>query len=182
MKFLTTLLSLVSTAMAANVQTWDLQCEYHAKPIALGTTQPRFSWKIRPADPAARDVAQAAYEIIVTSTDGKALWNSGKTDSARTSQIEYAGSPLASRDRATWKVRIWDGSGEASDWSSPADFGIGLLTPEDWQALWISAPTDESFTTKENIQNFVGDPKRGVLTVTPAKYLRKEFTAPAIKR
>jgi alpha-L-rhamnosidase len=182
MKILTALFSIVSAAMAANVQTWDLQCEYHANPIALGTTQPRFSWKIRPVDPATRDVAQAAYEIVVSSADGKALWNSGKTDSTSTSQIEYAGSPLVSRDRATWKVRVWDGSGEVSDWSAPSSFGIGLLNPEDWQALWISAPTDESFTTKENIQNFVGDPKRGVLTVTPAKYLRKEFTAPAIKR
>jgi alpha-L-rhamnosidase len=182
MKFLTLFLTILSTAMATTLETVDLRCEYHVNPLALGTKQPRFSWKIRPSNESARAVVQSAYEIEVLSTDGKPLWNSGKTVSAKTSQIEYAGTPLVSRDRATWKVRIWDGAGNASEWSEPASFGIGLLRAEDWSALWVSAPEDESFTTKENIQNFVNDPERGTLTVTPAKQFRKEFEVPAITR
>jgi alpha-L-rhamnosidase len=186
MKPLLVFLTLISPVMAAGIMPRELRCEYHENPIVIGTTQPRFSWKIQPADPADRNVSQSAYEIQVSPetphADGKTLWSSGKIQSANTSQIAYTGSALTSRSRATWKVRVWDASGTASDWSKPATFGIGLLEPEDWQALWISAPRDESFTTKENIQNFVKDPERGTITVTPAKYLRKTFETPAVTR
>ena len=180
------LIPLIAPVFAGGIVPVDLRTEYHTNPLALGTPLPRFSWHLDPVDPAARDLTQSAYEIEVTATDppaaGKVIWASGKIESNRTSQIEYAGTPLASRNRAEWKVRVWDQTNEASDWSQPATFGIGLLEPEDWQALWISAPRDEAFTTKENIQNFVGDPQRGTLTVTPAKYLRKEFEATAVVR
>lgn len=173
-------------ALGAALEPVSLRCEYHVAPIAIGTTEPRFSWKIIPTDPAARSVVQSAYEIEVVSQNseskGKTLWSSGKIASSQTDQIAWQGSPLRARDRAAWKVRVWDAEGEVSPWSEPASFGIGLLAAEDWQALWISAPEDKSFTTSENIQNFIGDPKRGQIIVTPAKYLRKEFQAPAITR
>ena len=180
------LIPLIAPVFAGGIVPVDLRTEYHTNPLALGTPLPRFSWQLEPVAPAARDLTQSAYEIEVTAADppaaGKVIWTSGKIQSKRTSQIEYAGTPLASRSRAEWKVRVWDQTNEASDWSQPATFGIGLLEPEDWQALWISAPRDEAFTTKENIQNFVGDPQRGTLTVTPAKYLRKEFEATTVVR
>lgn len=174
------------TLTASTLEPYDLRCEYHADPIAMGAPEPRFSWKIRSTDPTARGVVQSAYEIEVVSenisTKGKPLWSSGIVESNQTDQIVWKGSPLVSRDRAAWKVRVWQGKDNPSAWSKPASFGVGLLAPEDWQALWISAPEDESFTTRENIQNFVTDPKRGVLTVTPAKYLRKDFTTKTISR
>ncbi|MFM7182933.1 MAG: family 78 glycoside hydrolase catalytic domain [Verrucomicrobiales bacterium] len=186
MKISLALLILATHALVAAVEPVELRCEYHANPAAIGTTEPRFSWKLRSSDPEARGLVQTAYEIEVLSensdTKGKPLWSSGKVESNQTDQIVWKGEPLGSRDRATWKVRVWDGSQKAPAWSQPASFGVGLLAPEDWQALWISAPKDESFTTRENIQNFVNDPKRGVLTVTPAKYLRKEFATKAIAR
>jgi alpha-L-rhamnosidase len=180
------LLFLAAVIQAQQLTVHEPRCEYHRNPLAIGTTTPRFSWKIKPADPAARDIHQTAYEIqVARDPDGfekDLLWSSGKTPTARASQIEYAGAPLASRSRASWRVRVWGADGTPSEWSEAASFGVGLLKPEDWQAYWISAPLDESFTTKENVQNFVGDPQRGTLTVTPAKYLRKEFETSAVTR
>ena len=186
MKSLFLLLTIFGQLSAAVLTPSGLRCEYHAAPLAIGTPKPRFSWKITPADPAARDVHQAAYEIqVARAEDGfekKPLWTSGKINSAATDQIAYAGEPLASRDRAIWRVRVWEAEGGPSAWSGQASFGIGLLEPRDWSALWISSQDDHSFTTTENIQNFVGDPSRGKLVVTPAKYFRKEFESPAIVR
>jgi alpha-L-rhamnosidase len=171
---------------AADLATRDHRCEYHANPLAIGTTQPRFSWKVSPLDPSARDVAQSAYEIQVARDlagfEQGALWASGKVSSSATDQITYAGNPLGSRDRAIWRVRIWDGNDKPSDWSEPQTFGVGLLEQKDWTALWISSLDDHSFTTTENIQNFIGEPVRGKLLVTPAKHFRKEFDSPAIVR
>lgn len=173
-------------APAASLKPVDLRCEYHTNPVAIGTTLPRFSWRMEPSVPAARDLVQTAYELEVwpePKHEGTIpLWNSGKVASARANQIAYAGKPLGSRTRATWRVRVWGHEGEPSDWSEPATFGIGLLEPEDWQALWISAPRDDSFTTTDNIRNFKGDPERGKLIVTPAKHFRKEFETPAVIR
>ncbi len=186
MKPVLLLLALVSQLHAAVTTAQELRCEYHANPLAIGTVKPRFSWKLKPADPAARDIRQTAYEVQVTSADEgfdqALLWSTGKTTSTITSQVEYAGKPLESRSRAQWRVRVWDQGDAPSAWSETATFGVGLLEAEDWQAFWISAPRDESFTTTENIQNFVGDPAKGKLIVTPAKYLRRDFEAPAVKR
>ena len=187
MKSLLLLFALVLPVAAADLTPNELRCEYHAAPLAIGTTRPRLSWKLKPADPAARDLRQSAYEIqVARAADGfekTPLWSSGKITSAATDQIEYAGSPLVARDRAIWRVRVWTGGGgDASAWSDQAAFGVGLLQPEDWSALWISSKQDHAFTTTANIQNFVGDPSRGQLVVTPAKYFRKEFETPAVVR
>ena len=173
-------------APAADLKPVELRCEYHTNPAAIGTTQPRFSWRLDPTDPSARGIVQTAYEIEVwpdPKPDGcKPLWATGKTASNATHQIAYAGTPLASRSRATWRVRVWGRDEGPSAWSEPAAFGVGLLDPEDWQALWISAPRDETFTTTENITNFKGDPERGKLLATPAKRFRKDFESPAVIR
>ena len=183
---LTCLLAAPVASAAQTIRATGLRCEYHANPEAIGTTQPRFSWKLEPVDPEARSITQSAFQIEVKSdspaTRGAVLWDSGKVDSKATDQIPYAGTPLASRDRATWRVRCWDGSGQPSEWSTPARFGIGLLKAEDWTAHWISTADDESFTTRENVLNFKDDPKRGTLTLTPAKHFRKEFETQKVVR
>ena len=67
------------------------------------------------------------------------LWDSGKIESDQTSQVEYMGQPLVSREDCFWKVRIWNGDGKASRWSSAAHWQMGLLNPGDWTAQWIGA-------------------------------------------
>ncbi|MES2475299.1 MAG: family 78 glycoside hydrolase catalytic domain [Verrucomicrobiota bacterium] len=186
MKPFLALVALMHPLLAADLITRDLRCEYHDAPLALGTTSPRFSWKITSPDATARDLHQTAYEIQVAREadgfDGNFLWSSGKIESSATDQILYQGSLLVSRDRAVWRVRVWGSEANPSAWSETRTFGVGLLAPEDWTALWISSRDDHAFTTTENIQNFVGDPNRGHLTLTPAKYFRKEFDAPKIVR
>ncbi len=186
MKTLLILLTLTLPMLAANFTPGELRCEYHAAPLAIGTSVPRFSWKLQPADSNARDLHQTAYEIQVAREskgfDADLSWSSGKVGSSSTDQIVYEGTPLLSRDRLAWRVRVWGDDAKPSTWSEPATFGVGLLDSADWTALWISSKDDHSFTTKENIQNFVGDPQKGKLVLTPAKYFRKEFEAPAIVR
>jgi alpha-L-rhamnosidase len=186
MKNLLLLLISCSAAALAEVVPVGLRCEYHANPLEIGTTEPRFAWKLQPADPADRGVVQQAYEIQAaragTGFDGALLWASGRVESPATDQITYAGEALGSRDRVEWRVRVWDGAGVVSGWSETASFGVGLMDPADWTAMWISPRDEGSFTTTENVQNFKDDPVRGRLIVTPASYFRKEFESSGVVR
>ena len=85
---------------------------------------------------------QTAFQILVASSpkllqQGKGdLWDSGRLVSDETIGTAYAGSPLVSQEHCYWKVRVWDADGH-SIWSSPAEWSMGLLQPEDWKAGWI---------------------------------------------
>jgi alpha-L-rhamnosidase len=175
------------SVMAGTLRPVGLRCEYHAAPAAVATTTPRFAWKLHASDPIARHAVQTAYEIEVADEEsgiaGDARrWSTGKVESSASDQIIYAGTPLASRDRAVWRVRVWDGQGLSSEWSEPARFAVGLLQQRDWSAHWISMEENHPFQTTEHVQNFVGDPRRGTLQLTPAKYFRKEFETPGLTR
>ena len=77
-----------------------------------------MSWILESSSP---NEKQTAYEVVV---DG--LWDSGRVESDQSIQIEYGGKELAPATRYTWKVRVWDAEGNASDWSKPATFSTGL--------------------------------------------------------
>ncbi|MDP4995851.1 MAG: glycoside hydrolase family 78 protein [Akkermansiaceae bacterium] len=186
MKHLLIFMLLAFPLHASEIVPSDLTSEYHQNPLAIGTTHPRLAWKLQASDPNVRDLIQTAYEIqAAREADGftkPLLWTTGKVVSSATSQIEWKNDDLKSHDRIVWRVRVWDGKDAVSEWSLPATFGIGLLKPEDWAALWISSKEDQAFTTTENVQNFVGDPERGTLHLTPAKVFRKEFqTSPVVR-
>jgi alpha-L-rhamnosidase len=86
---------------------------------------------------------QKAYQILVASSEEKLkagegdLWDSGKVASDQSAQIPYQGQTLSSRQHCYWKVRVWDKNGEASGYSDPATWEMGLLSPSDWKATWI---------------------------------------------
>ena len=138
-------------------------CEYHTNPVGIDILKPRLSWKIVSDK---QNVLQTAYEIRVADSPsnlgkkGKQLWNSGKVNSDNSVNIEYAGTEVASMQRAYWQVRIWDNEGKATKWSEPAYWEMGILKPELWTADWI---------TMENEIKLDGS--------KPCHYLRKEFTA-----
>ncbi|MEZ5163820.1 MAG: hypothetical protein R2688_08745 [Fimbriimonadaceae bacterium] len=90
------------------------------------------------------------------------LWDSGKVNSSATFGIEYAGSRLSARAQAWWQVQSWDQDDEATGWSEPAYFAIGL-NQEDWQAQWIHGAkpisTPEPISDAHWIWAKGGDPK-----------------------
>ncbi len=130
-----------------------LRCEYKENPLGIDERKPRLSWVVERRGPALRGAKQTAYQIMVASSreklekDEADLWDSGKVQSSETSQIEYEGKPLGSEQECWWKVRVWDENGNASPWSEPAYWTMGLLEREDWQGKWIGY--DAPFTPQE---------------------------------
>ena len=118
-------------------------------PLGIDIAVPRLSWQ---SDSTERNWKQSAYEVLVASSSdrllsGKAdVWDSGKTSSDESVGIVYKGTPLKSRTRYYWKVRVWDASGHVSDSVEEAWWETGLLQPEDWKAKWIfwRNPEDEA--------------------------------------
>lgn len=133
----------------------QLRCEFLVNPLGIDVLVPRLSWQLRDERPGAR---QLAYQIRVGS------WDSGRVESAQSHLVPYAGPPLAAGQEVHWQVRVWDHENQASEWSAPAFWSMGLLQPTDWApAVWIgldrpdpTSPTDE-------------------YRWLPARYLRREF-------
>ena len=105
------------------VETTYLRCEYLTDPIGIDAANPRLSWLISSSR---RGEKQTAFQILVASSmkllqnDKGDLWDSGKVVSDETSQINYSGAPLFSRQTCFWKVRSWDRDGKPGDWSPAA--------------------------------------------------------------
>ncbi len=130
-------LLLVLAPVFGQAQPGNLRCEYRVNPVGIDVAQPRLSWKITAAQPLDRGVRQTAYQVLVASQPeilaaGKGdLWDTGRVQSDQSIHVVYAGKPLRSRARAFWKVRIWDQNGQASAWSAPAVWSMGLLNAGD---------------------------------------------------
>lgn len=141
-----------------------LRCEYRANPLGIDVTTPRFSWQMQTNRRGAR---QTAYRILVAGTQEQLrenaadLWDTGKVESDQSAHIVYDGTQLESRQRAYWKVWVWDETGSMSE-SDIAWFEMGLLNPDDWQAQWIGTP-------------FAG----GARSTIPVPHFRKAFDVPA---
>ena len=120
----------------------DLRVEYAENPLGVDARQPRFSWKI-PSQ--GRGLEQSAYRIVVTTGDPRddeeVYWDSGKVATAMSTNIPYGGPALQAGERYNWRVRVWDGDGEASDWSEPALWEMGLFGDSGWNAEWIGYDT-----------------------------------------
>ena len=102
---------LTTVVWAAPPKLDRLRCEYLADPVGIDIARPRLSWQLISDESGQR---QSAYQVQVASTPellsrGRAdRWDSGKVTSAQSTQVVYAGQPLASRARCFWRVRIWD--------------------------------------------------------------------------
>ncbi len=134
----------------------DLRCDYHQNPLGIDARQPRLSWRLSAER---RGTVQSAYQIQVDDQQGHTSWDTGKVASDRSVHVPYEGPPLRSGCRYTWRVRAWDGEDQPSEWSSPAWWEMGLLSPADWRAQWIEPDWEE-------------DPK----AFQPCPYLRHSFS------
>ena len=125
------------------------RCEYRESPLGVDTDKPRLSWIVVATDAERRGVGQTAYQIIVAGTreqldrDQGDLWDTGKVVSDETIQVPYGGSKLGSGQQCWWKVRTWDRHGQASPWSEPATWTMGLLDPSGGDAKWIGSATKD---------------------------------------
>lgn len=131
-------------AETARVVVNDLRADYLRDPIAIDDRTPALSWTL--SSPGSNTVQQA-YQIQAATSSQKLnaghpdLWDSGQVAGAATTGITYAGAALASREGVYWRVRIWDGHGHSSSWSTISHWGMGLLNPTDWNARWITENT-----------------------------------------
>jgi len=124
--------------MAASILPVQLRCNYFDNPLGVHDPAPRLSWRLATGD--RRSARQTAYRIIVSA--GRAstgvLWDSGRVRSDATTQVTYAGSPLASRQRVWWRVEVWDEKNRRGE-SALAFWEAGLLSRKDWRGSWIGA-------------------------------------------
>ena len=147
---------------AAPIAAMNLRTEYLENPLGIDDKCPYLSWQISANE---RNVLQSAYQIQVAHTihqliaGDTLLWDSGKTISRNTTSILYAGPECESRQRYTWRVRVWNQQEQPSSWSEPAWWEMGLLDEKEWTANWIEADWDE-------------DPK----AFNPCPFLRRGFT------
>ena len=135
-----------------------LRCESFDNPLGIDERQPHLSWWLDAEH--RRGARQTAYQILVSTEPGGApnLWDSGKVVSDATTHIPYAGRPMRSRQRAWWRVKIWDDRGKTAESVERAFWEMGLLERGEWRAQWIA-----------------GTLAGGRWTTIPAPCLRKTF-------
>src|ERR1700688_1915996 len=156
-----TVLSLGCLAVAATpLSLVNLRCEYKTNPVGIDVLQPRLSWELVNSQ---RATLQTAYQIRVADSQSalaknQLVWDSGKQSSDVSIQVPYQGPALATGARYYWQVAVWDNHGNASGWSSPQYWEMGLLQPSDWRAHWITP-------------NLAEDPSKS----NPSPMLRHEF-------
>lgn len=129
-----------ANAAESGIAVGSLQTNARTKPLGIGGEAPTFSWK---STSDARGVVQSAYEVRVMDAAGE-VWSSGKVDSADQLNVTYNGPALDSQTRYTWQVKVWDGDGEASDWSDETWFETGILVAEEWEGDWIAKSAGDS--------------------------------------
>ena len=151
----------------AGLKVDGLKCEYQVNPLGLDTPQPRLSWLLESSE---RDQRQTAYQLLAATSpallsDGKAdLWDSGKVLSGESVHVVYGGKPLRPGQRAYWKLRAWDRDDRPSAYSAAAWWEMGLLTPADWRAAWITRKRTEPLSEQQMFED------------DPAPLFRKEFS------
>lgn len=122
--------------------------EGFVNPIGYYEAKPRFSWQLAKNF---NGLYQSAYQIQVAShhafNEQQILWDSTKVTSSDNAWIRYQGDKLQARQKAYWRVKVWNENNIATNWSAVQSIELGLLTNDDWQANWIGHPdTEERFS------------------------------------
>lgn len=116
-----------------------LRVEYKDNPLGLDVRCPRISWQLSADE---RDVLQQAYQIQVSTKQdfGSVLWDSGRVESGQSLHIELKELEQQPKQRYYYRIRVWDQQNRPTEWSETAWWEAGLLSPEDWEAEWITVP------------------------------------------
>jgi len=156
--------SVIAALAASPSRAVHLRCESLNHPLGIDARAPELDWQMLDGRRGAR---QTAYEIQVASDPERLargaadVWDSGRRAGSVSTHVVYGGRPLQSSTRYYWRVRVWDQTGQASVYSAPAWWEMGLLHMGDWQAQWIGLPLPKG------------------VTHPPDPFFRKEFTLPA---
>ncbi|WP_298878609.1 family 78 glycoside hydrolase catalytic domain [uncultured Polaribacter sp.] len=138
-------LTILSCRTSTSIKVTELKTEYKTNPLGIDNVAPRLSWKIF-EEIQTRGQEQTAYHILVASSLDKLdnnigdVWDSGKINTNKSVNNKYNGKTLESAKQYFWKVKIWDVTGNPSDWSENGIFSMGLLKKEDWKGEWILKP------------------------------------------
>jgi len=154
-------LQMGGTIIMVNFEVTKLRVNYRNNPVGIDDVQPRLSWQIVSEQ---RGFIQSAFQVQVSNKlefDTDLLNDTGKVDSDQSIHIEYDGPPLQSCERYYFRVRVWNAFGDISDWSEPSFWETALLSSNDWQAKWISAPKSSA-----------------ILSENPCDFMRTEFFVP----
>lgn len=164
---LTTLaFSLIACAEEKVIEVINPRCELINNPIGIDIPAPRLSWELKSKE---NSVRQESYQILVATSLEKLnankgdLWDSEEVKSNASIFVPYKGKSLQSRMECYWKVRVMTNKGK-SEWSKPAKWTMGLLSPQEWEAKWIGL--DKSFDWEDPTAD---------CTRLAARYFRKEF-------
>jgi hypothetical protein len=97
----------------------------HPERAQLTDTTPELTWIVNAARANER---QTAYRVLVASSAQLLaagtgdVWDSGKTVSAASVDVPYAGKPLSPNASYFWQVQTWDSADTPSAWSAPQEF------------------------------------------------------------
>lgn len=119
----------------------QLTCGAMREPLGIDIAKPRLSWQLQDKR---RGAKQTAYEVRVASSADSLtreqvdVWDSGRVESDQSVGVVYAGPELESRRRYYWQVRVWDQQEQPTSYSETSWWEMGLLSPQDWNAKWIT--------------------------------------------
>ncbi len=137
-RFLAASLTLIAaceqTRAAAALQ--NLMVEYRNTPLGIDAARPRFSWQMA-ATGGERNHRQTAFRIVVKDPRGITVWDTGRTETATSLGVRYAGRPLEPATRYVWTVDVWNQAGAklaAASW-----FETGLMDPSPDAPAWAGA-------------------------------------------
>ena len=133
----------------------NIKTEFLTNPIGVDFKTPSITWKCEGG------VKQTAYRIVAKSSMGR-LYDSGKVKTNKMAAIYDL--PLSSREIVRFEITLWDENDEAGDVGF-GSFEMGLLSPEDFKAKWITG--NYKVNRKERY---------------PVDYFRRVFTAGKVKK
>lgn len=147
LSFMTTILSSWTT-IAQTITAFNLRVEYMENPLGVDISDPRFSWNLNNET---RGTFQSAFQIQLAEEvenlkeTGIKLWDTGKTLSNKSVNINYEGKPLEPGKTYYWRIRAWNEKDNVGNWSKIAIFHVGPMNNDDWKGKWIGT-TDKSIS------------------------------------